>query len=355
VSHGVRCGRHRNGLKKSGPLPRLQLLPRPDRRDLVDAVTESLVSKNKLPRSKDSFRMIARNKQQVRILSIIVSTGMSVLAATAIAQSDPGFKKGSDEELVKQLSNPVSSLISVPFQNNFDFNLGTGHGWRYTLNFQPVVPIKLDSSWTLIVRTIVPFIHQEDLFKGALDQVTLPDDVVQKLKGIFGRTQSGLGDITQSFFFSPTNDPLGITVGLGPAFLYPTAADELLGTGKWGAGPTAVVLKQFGGWTVGALMNHIWSFAGDDDRAYVSRTFLQPFVAYATKSKTTFTINTEASYDWHAGQWTVPINLMVSQLVRVGRVPVSFAVGARYYAEAPSTGPDWGLRFVVTPLFPTNN
>ena len=93
--------------------------------------------------------------------------------------------------------------------------------------------------------------------------------------------------------------PLGITVGVGPAFLYPTASDELLGTGKWGAGPTAVVLKQFGGWIVGALTNQIWSFAGDDDRAYVSRTFLQPFVAYSTKSKTTLTINAEASYDWH--------------------------------------------------------
>jgi hypothetical protein len=191
-------------------------------------------------------------------------------------------------------------------------------------------------------------------FKGALDQVTLPDDIVQKLKGTFGQTQSGLGDITQSFFLSPTNGPFGITVGVGPAFLYPTATDELLGTGKWGAGPTAVVLKQFGGWTVGALMNQIWSFAGDSDRSYVSRTFLQPFVAYASKSKTTFTLNTEASYDWHAGQWTVPINFMVSQLVRVGKLPVSLAVGARYYAEAPKTGPDWGLRFVVTPLFPAN-
>jgi hypothetical protein len=207
-----------------------------------------LIPLTKLP------RMITKIIQKtVRVLSTVFRIALSVLASVAMAQSNPASEKGNDQELVKQLANPVASLISVPFQNNFDFNLGTGHGWRYTLNFQPVVPIKLNDSWTLIVRTIVPFIHQEDLFKGALDQVTLPDDLVQQLKGTFGRSQSGLGDITQSFFLSPANGPLGITGGMGPVFLYPTATDQLLGTGKWGAGPTAVVLKQFGGWTVGAL------------------------------------------------------------------------------------------------------
>jgi hypothetical protein len=100
-------------------------------------------------------------------------------------------------------------------------------------------------------------------------------------------------------------------------------------------------------------MNQIWSFAGESNRSYVSRTFLQPFLSYATPTKTTFTVNTESTYDWHAGQWTVPINLMVSQLIRVGDLPVSLSLGARYYAEASRTGLDWGLRFVVTPLFPT--
>jgi hypothetical protein len=122
---------------------------------------------------RDSLILLTRSlgmiiqitRKTARVVSIVVSISLSVLAAAAMAQSDPASEKGGDEELVKQLANPVASLISVPFQNNFDFNLGTGHGWRYTLDFQPVVPIKLNDSWTLIVRTIVPFIHQEDLFK----------------------------------------------------------------------------------------------------------------------------------------------------------------------------------------------
>ncbi len=185
----------------------------------------------------------------------------------------------------------------------------------------------------------------EDLARKAFDREAkrIPND----------RYQDGLGDITQSFFLSPKQDLGGWIVGVGPVFLYPTATDDKLGTQKWGAGPTFVVLKQRGGWTYGLLFNHIWSFAGDDDRRSVNSSFFQPFLSYSTKTKTTFTLNTESTYDWNESQWTVPLNLQVSQLVRIGKLPVQFTVGGRYYAEGPSGAPDWGLRFVVTPLFPT--
>jgi hypothetical protein len=239
-----------------------------------------------------------------------------------------------DAELAKQLQNPVASLISVPFQNNFEFNLGpTGDGFKYTLNFQPVIPVSLSKDWNLIIRTIVPIVSQDDVIPGT--------------------SQSGLSDITQSFFFSPKKPVGGLILGFGPVMLYPSATDSLLCTERWGAGPTVLVLKQVGGWTYGALLNHIWSYAGDDQRDYVSSTFVQPFVSYTTKTKTTFGLNSESTYDWHNSQWTVPINLSVSQLVKLGKMPVQFALGAKYYAGGPSGAPDWGVRFVVTPLFPT--
>lgn len=239
-----------------------------------------------------------------------------------------------DVELAKQLQNPVASLISVPFQNNFEFNLGpNSDGFKYTLNFQPVIPFSLNKDWNLIIRTIVPIISQDDVIPGT--------------------SQSGLSDITQSFFFSPKKPVGGLVLGFGPAMLYPSATDSLLGTERWGAGPTVLVLKQVGGWTYGALLNHIWSYAGDDQRDYVSSTFVQPFISYTTKTKTTFGLNTESTYDWHNSQWTIPINLSVSQLMKFGKMPVSLALGAKYYAGGPSGAPDWGIRFVVTPLFPT--
>jgi len=141
-------------------------------------------------------------------------------------------------------------------------------------------------------------------------------------------------------------------MGAGPVFLYPTASDDALGSGKWGAGPTAVVLRQDHGWTYGLLANHVWSFAGDADRPDIGNTFLQPFVSYTTTTHTTFGLNTESTYDWEARQWTVPINLTVSQLLRIGGQPVQFQLGGRYYAERPQGGPDWGLRFTITFLFP---
>lgn len=111
-------------------------------------------------------------------------------------------------------------------------------------------------------------------------------------------------------------------------------------------------MKQDSGWTYGLLANHIWSFAGNGSRADVSATFLQPFVSYTTKTYTTFGLNTESTYDWEQSQWTVPINVLLSQLVKIGGKPVQFQVGYRYYAEKPDGGPDWGLRFTVTFLFP---
>jgi hypothetical protein len=268
-----------------------------------------------------------------------VKSGKVIAAIFAVivgAALPPAFaQEKSDDELVKELANPISSLISVPFQNNFEFDLGPNNdGFKYTLNFQPVIPLSLTKDWNVIIRTIVPIIDQSD--------VIAPNT-----------SQGGLSDTTQSFFFSPKKPVAGMIIGAGPVFLYPSATDDFLGSEKWGAGPTIVLLKQEGPWTVGLLFNHIWSFAGDDHRNYVSSTFLQPFIAYATKTKTTFTLNTESTYDWHNEQWTVPINLLVSQLIKIGKQPVQLGLGAKVYAEGPSGAPEWGIRFVVTPLFPT--
>jgi hypothetical protein len=126
----------------------------------------------------------------------------------------------------------------------------------------------------------------------------------------------------------------------------------LLGFGKWGAGPTALALKQTGGWTYGILANHLWSYAGEGDRADVNATFVQPFVSFTTKTKTTFTLNAESSYDWNHSQWSVPLNLMVGQLFKVGGQPMQFSIGGRYYAEGPQGGPEWGVRAALTLLFP---
>jgi len=279
-------------------------------------------------------------------LILLALAGLLAVTTTLRAQEAATDDKAAAAELAKKLANPVASLISVPVQNNWDFGIGPADAMRYTANIQPVIPFSLSDDWNLITRTIVPVIYAESPVKGGSDK-------------------SGLGDVVQSFFFSPKAPVGGWILAAGPVALWPTATDRALGFGKWGAGPTALALQQKNGWTYGLLANYLWSYAdagrytassagdaSDGSGGQVNATFLQPFVSYTTKTFTTFGLNTESTYDWSHSQWTVPINVMVSQLLKLGKQPVQFALGVKYYAEKPSGGPDWGLRFAITFLFP---
>jgi hypothetical protein len=234
--------------------------------------------------------------------------------------------------LAEKIANPISDLISVPFQNNIDCCFGPEGAVRYTLNVQPVIPMHLGGDLDLIVRTIAPFISQGR---------SAPNNL--------GGT--GMGDVTQSFFLKPRTGG-GLTIGMGPVFVYPTGNSDF-GSHRWGAGPTGLVLKQTpSGYTFGILANHVWSVAGKDDRPEVSSTFLQPFLSKNFKDTTSIGINTETVYDWKHKLWTVPVNLTLGRVAKIGKQPVQFAATGKYYAVSPTGGAEWGARFTLTLLFP---
>jgi len=251
------------------------------------------------------------------------------------ARAQPPDAQTQSAELAKQLSNPISSLVSVPFQFNWEQNVGPANGTRFVLNVQPVIPFSMNQDWNLIVRLIAPFVSQPALVEGELPA-------------------GGISDITTSFFISPAKSTRFIW-GAGPVIVLPSTSEPTLGTGKWSAGPTIVVLKQTGPWTVGALWNQVWSFSGDSTRSDVNQMFLQPFLAYQATRTITLTLQSETTANWNAengDRWTVPINFLVSKLSSFGPFPASYQMGFGGFPAHPTIGPSWKIRGAIVLLLP---
>jgi hypothetical protein len=240
---------------------------------------------------------------------------------------------GDEGSLARASQNPVANLISLPLQNNFLFQEDTGD-LLYNLNVQPVIPFNLNDDWNLITRTIVPFFALESAPSG-FDSV-------------------GLGDINTTLFLSPVNSG-GLIWGVGPVLSFPTATDDLFGTGKWSAGPAAVALTMQGPWVFGALANNVWSYAGDGDRGSVNAFLVQPFINYNLDAGWFLVSAPVITSNWKADsdqRWTVPLGGGVGRVFPIGRQPINTSLQAFYNVERPTGGPEWSVRFNLQFLFP---
>ena len=240
----------------------------------------------------------------------------------------------SSEDLAKAAQNPVAAMISVPFQNNTNFNVGPFNRAQDILNIQPVIPITLNQDWNLISRTIVPLMLQPSPYTDA---------------DLFG-----LGDINETLFLSPTH-PGPVIWGIGPAFTAPTATNTILGTGKWLAGPSAVALVMPGHWVIGALVSNQWSFAGDNNRASVNTGLIQPFINYNFPGGWYASVSPIITVNWNAAsgqQWTVPVGGGIGRVFRIEKQPINVQVAGYYNVVHPDGAADWQLRLQLSLLFP---
>ena len=274
------------------------------------------------------------HRKQAAVITVAVVAAVFAFLP-ALAQEPPDEGAGGQADLAQDLTNPVADLLTIPIQMNYDQNIGPGEdGWKLQTNIQPVLPFDLNDDWNLITRTIMPVIWQDEIVPGA-------------------GSQFGLGDVTVSLFASPKKPTNGVIWGLGPILYLRTATDELLGAEKWGAGPSAIALTMRGRWTMGALANHVWSFAGNDDRDDLNSTFVQPFVAYTTPTAWTYSVQSETSYNWETRKWSVPVNVAVAKLVMMGKLPVSLQAGVGRWLTSPDSGPDgWRFRLQANFVLP---
>jgi hypothetical protein len=261
-------------------------------------------------------------------------TLLILTALTLSAKAQDAKPALSAEELAKKLSNPIASLISVPFQNNTDMGIGENNGSRNTLNIQPVVPFRLSENVNLIGRCVLPVITQHNV------------------TGV-GNSESGLGNAIVSAFFSPSNSKGGMTWGAGPVFLLPTGSNEYLSVKKFGVGPTAVALYQSKGYTVGALANQIWGVAGKDTQDDLSMSFFQPFFSYNWKSGAGIGGNFEISQNWEAKTTSVWFNPSLTAVTSFGKQKTQFVIGPRFNLAAPEgSKANIGIRAALVFLFP---
>jgi len=292
----------------------------------------------------ETFRVLVMCMLSVVLFQMIVPMASS---AEEVEADGPGYlgdghvDPGEDEaaELARAVQNPIADLISLPFQNNTNFEFGPRERTQNVLNIQPVIPIDLNEEWLLITRTILPIVSQPSLRPGQ-------------------DRETGLGDTLFSAFVSPTDRSLWIggkvLWGAGPAILLPTATDKQLGAGELGAGPSAVFLAMPGRWVVGSLFSQVWSFTGDSD---VDLFTWQYFVNYNLPRGWYLTSSPIITANWKNSSddtWTVPFGGGVGRVFRVGSLPpINASLAAFYNVENPSNvGPDWSLRFTLQFLFP---
>ncbi len=270
------------------------------------------------------------NKMFILTLTLVMVTFL--LNTTWAAEKD----KNDMASLAKASQNPVSTLISVPFENNLTFNNGTEDSVVDTLNIKPVVPMSFGKNWNLINRVIIPAVYQEERF---------PEE----------GNRFGLGDITYQGFISPKK--VGkIIWGIGPQLGMPTGMDRLT-SNQWTLGPAAVVLAMPGHWVVGALVSNVWDFGGGYEPSQdIKFSSIQYFINYNMKGGWYLTTSPTITANWKADdsddKWTVPFGGGVGRVFKIGKQPVNMKVAGYYSVEKPQYASDWNLQTMLIFMFP---
>jgi hypothetical protein len=260
--------------------------------------------------------------------------GLFFLLGISVLINPARSEENGTQDLAKQSQNPISTLISVPFENISSFNNGPNNAYVNTMLIKPVYPLKITENWNLINRAIVPVIYQGEVVEGI-------------------GSKFGMGDITYQGFLSPAK-PSKFTWGVGPVVSFPTGAERMT-TDKWSAGPALIGLTMPGNWVVGALVFNTWSFAGDDDAGDVNQLSFQYFINYNLPKGWYLSMSPTITANWEADsddRWTVPFGGGFGRVFNIGKQPINASLKANYNVEHPDDASNWNISAQWTFLFP---
>ena len=235
-------------------------------------------------------------------------------------------------------------------------------------------PKRLNENWNLINRVVwtVPSmpLDQDKIDAGGGGDygsipggITVPPESPPPLLDLFDGRTTDFGDMYYVGLFTPSE---GTKLEGGGSFLwgagfdlgFPTASEDILGTGKWTAGPSGLAVYMGPEWKVGALVQQYWDFDGDDDRSDVNLTNIQYFVYYSLSDTMSIGAGPNIIANWEQdsdNRWTVPIGIGINKTYQFGKVPVRFGVEAHYSVIQPDDipGSEWDFRFFIIPAVPS--
>ena len=275
---------------------------------------------------------LARNRGIFLFAAMLLGLALSAQASAAMTEAEV-------TALAKQSQNPVASLISLPFEMNYNGEFGPNNGNQGVLNIKPVIPVSISENWNLINRAIIPVVSQPGIPGGP-------------------NRQNGLGDAVYQGFISPKMTGEWIW-GAGAQLNIPTHTDETLGNKHWAAGPSVVVLTMPGNWVYGAVASQAWDFAesgNDGSDKGISALTVQPFVNYNfghgwyVVSAPVLTANWKAEKS--SDEWTIPVGGGVGRVFAVGGQHINARMAYYYNVEKPEFGAQWDLQFSLFFLFP---
>ncbi len=261
-------------------------------------------------------------------LAFIISFHLAGITAAQTGSNPSAQPEKSNGDVAKQLANPISNIVTAPFEWNYD--RGTGYnqsGSDQTLLFQPVIPFNVGGGNIIIARPIV---------------------TAEWLNNVNGYTGAGLSNIQLETFYIPYSTS-SLIWGIGPYFSSPAGSSGQFGSRQTGAGVNAVIVNQIGAWTYGVMAFQSWSMGGTATSGTANNFYAQPFIAYVTPDAWTFSLNTQSNYNYDMHRASNPVNFDISKLLQIDKLPIQFTIGPRYNVSSmPGWPQGWGARAVIT-------
>ena len=281
----------------------------------------------------------------------------------------------SQAQIAKLMDNPVGNLVAVFFQYDYTQFKGPRIDTKvvHKLQIIPMFPINLGSDWNLINRVVFPFLSVPVNKGFGKCMGAAPGSILAScpnfpslLADPFDRT-TGFSDLTYVGLASPKK-PIKIEStggkviwGIGPTSMFPTASQDVLGTGKFSLGPSAVVGYLGREWLFGIFPQHWWSVGGESKRADVNLTNIQYFLYYVPpwdpKAQWRIGMSPTVSIDWKAkgDKLTFPVGLGIERMFAIGQLPVFIQLEVAYSVIHPEdkVGSRWNFRLNIIPVIPT--